>query len=259
MVPEDPFASARRRIASGKRHLTNYELELRAYGAKGPHAIFFEPDAEAGWTVLRIKTVIEFPTEIEDLVFDVLCNLRSALDNATYATCTLGPDGKQNPRKSGFPFGLDAKEVRSRATGNSSDIPIAIFDYCAAQQPHKGGNDLLWALNNACNINKHKLITPAASARWQQLVFGQDTLIKFIGDPADRMKWDRTKNEMVLFAVPTPEAANYKIDVGLVVAFGEIEILAGEEVFTTLNAMARMVEDIVGGIETESRRIGFLP
>jgi hypothetical protein len=27
-------------------------------------------------------------------------------------------------------------------------------------KPYKGGNDLLWALNGICNVNKHRMLVP---------------------------------------------------------------------------------------------------
>lgn len=255
MASTDPFESASRRIASAKRHITNVERELRALAAESPHVIVSEPDTEPGWTVLKVKMTKKFPATVEDGVFDALINLRSALDNATYATCILRPGSKKNPRKTNFPFGLDEANARSMATGNSRDIPKEIFDYCMSFKPYKGGNDLLWALNNTSNINKHRLIAPASSRRWQQLSLAQYTLTKFV-DGA--FKWDSTKNEMPLFAIPTPETANYKIQIGLIVAFGDVEIVEGKDVLTTLDAMATEVAGIVGAIEAEAKRVGLL-
>ena len=118
MTDNDPFASARKRIASAKKHLASFEKESRAYAAGNPLEIVFEADQEPGWSVAKVKLSDTPPDSIEDGIFDVLGNLRTALDYATNATARLA--GKPDSTKANFPFGGDANQVKLKVIARGS-------------------------------------------------------------------------------------------------------------------------------------------
>ena len=248
------FESARRRIASGKRHIEAFKREVGAYAQTKPHDIRAKKNSESGLVEHKIKQLRPIPELIEDTIFDALCNLRSALDNATYATAVLS--GKNSPRYANFPIGDNISEVTSRASGQSADIPSDIFAFCVALKPHKGGNDLVWALNKACNINKHRLVI--AVGTFMDVLNVYDFELDGPYELNTSPVWDSTKNEAVFLKVPEETTVRYHLEVGLKMVFREIDMIAGKEVFATLNKIAGVVESIVSGIEAESRRIGLL-
>jgi hypothetical protein len=70
--------------------------------------------------------------------------------------------------------------------------------------------------------------------------------------------WNSTKNEMELCTLGPNGKFNGKFDVAFCIAFGEIEGLEGKSAIPVLDQFVDMVETIIGEIETECRRRGFI-
>lgn len=256
MTDNNPFASTRKRIESANRHLARFEKEARAYAASNPLEIVFEADQVPGWSVAKVKLSSQPPDSIEDGVFDVLGNLRSALDYATHATARLA--GKPETTKANFPFGGDANQVKlkGQSKGLSQDIPEPIFNFIEAMKPYKGGDDLLWSLNRNWNRNKHSDVLDFSFTH-NGFELRQETLIQPRGPfPAI---WDDSKDEAILFAIPSPHIATFRIRVALMLTFKNLAVIAGGEILTTLSKYGRLVETVVDQIEAEAKRIGLIP
>jgi hypothetical protein len=54
------------------------------------------------------------------------------------------------------------KSFVSRYNGRFKDLPQEMISLFRSLQPFKGGNDLLWALNKLCVVNKHKMLAHVA-------------------------------------------------------------------------------------------------
>lgn len=250
----DPLHNSRYSIDHAKRRINELEVEIATFYRSNPYSTVVEQDPDGRYDIYKARLTKNLPVGIPGTAFDALTNLRSALDQAGYAVAraanTKGRDAK-------FPFGDNETEVRSRKRGQSKDIPEGIFDVMVGLQPYKGGNDLLWALNKACNSNKHEIVIPVGVVGGpgfprMPVYFGNAEIFPY-------PRWDRTKNEIELSRFPRGATPEYKFPLRSNVAFGNIEIIDGKPLTPTLNAMASVVESGLMAIEGEARRLGLFP
>ena len=122
-------------------------------------------------------------------------------------------------------------------------------------QPYLGGDDLLWALNEICITDKHKLAVPIGHTLMKGPMSLKGT--GFFSMPEGPV-WDRAKNEMILIRFGPDAKYNYDFKFQLFVAFNEIQVVDGKPVFAVLNTLCSKVESILMAIEAESRRLGII-
>jgi hypothetical protein len=73
-----------------------------------------------------------------------------------------------------------------------------------------------------------------------------------------RPPWDRLKNEVELGTYISGKRTKYKMDFTLFVTFDEIPVIDGEPVLDVLHHFVSIVESILGALEAESRRLGYI-
>ena len=84
-MPDDPFHSAKRRVARARDHIHNLETGFRAFVDGKHEALVKEVDAEEN-TIVKVKLTKPLPDELTDYAFEAIEALRSALDQAAFAT-----------------------------------------------------------------------------------------------------------------------------------------------------------------------------
>ena len=126
----------------------------------------------------------------------------------------------------GFPFAGNAIQL-ANALGRSKDIPDRIQSLLCGFQPYKGGNDLLWALNEVANTDKHRMVIPIGQglARYGASVRGTG----YFSMP-DPHVWDRAKNEMKLIELGPGATHTYDFGFQFFIAFHDIEFIDGKSV-----------------------------
>lgn len=255
----DPFESSRRKLARAKKHILDLERRIGDFIKKNPCTKVVERDLQRAKEIHKIKLVKRVPrspSSFEDFASDAVLNMRATLDHAGYAVAVAANPARKNPTCTAFPFARSAAELENAIKGRSKDIPKEILALFRSFKPYKGGNNLLCALNEICNAEKHKIVTPAAltiSTRGAMNVRGT-------GDwstPAQAV-WDSSKNEMVLIEAALDAQVEYDLEFFTLVIFDEIDAIRGEQVLGTLNALAGEVERVLLAIEAESRRIGII-
>lgn len=246
------FDSAFRRIESAARHLASLKLQIRRYANAGPLKIKIEDSDDGLRDVHKVKLAIPVPPQVEDAVFDVLSNLRAALDNATYASCVLlSGDAVDFSNGTYFPFGDDEKEIRSRRGAGSKRLHQEIFDFCAGVGPHIGGeHENLWALNKARNCSQHRYLTRIAPdlSRWPEVHIS-------IQGTASYPVWDPAKEEAVLCEANKGTQPIYRFEAIFDVVFDGIECLQDYEVIDSLEDMLTSVTSVVNAIRAQSFRL----
>jgi hypothetical protein len=255
----DPFESSRSKLTWAEENLfPDLDRRIREFHALTPYEKIIEPDTQTpGWEIHKIKLVKPFPKEFGNLTFDIVSNLRSVLDNASYAIAAAV--GKPNARNCAFPFANSLDNMAS-SIGRCADLPKEIQSLFCGFQPYRGGNDLLWALNELCNGDKHKFITPTQTIMWRGHAFA-----KGFGRPfsmPDPHKWDSTNNEMVVIKLGPIVTSNatwdYNFDFFPFIAFDEIPIVKGKPVLGVIQQLGLTVKSVFAAIEAESRRLGFI-
>jgi hypothetical protein len=249
----DPFESSRRKIANAEKHHTNLHREIEAFERLNPYTRVTEPHPDKpDHVVHKVKLAKELPVSIADTVGDIVQNLRNALDNAAYAVAVAG--GSVNPKNAAFPFARSVAEM-ANSIGRAKDLPKEIQSLFCGFQPYIGGDEVLWALNEMCVADKHKMVIPIGTGIVSTGVNVRGT--GFFEMPTPHV-WDRTKNEMVLITLGPKAEFKYDLNFHFFVAFNGIEIIDGEPVLAVLYTLGRKVQSIFMAIEAESKRLGII-
>lgn len=251
----DPFNSSKRRIARAKIHIHDLKGRADSFLKDNPCFHVVEPDTDGINNLHKIKFSATIPDSFGEIAADALENLRASLDQAGYAVAVAA--GAKDPRSAYFPIGDDATNLEGIIKGRCQQIPDEIVTLFRTFEPYQGGNDLIWALNKANNINKHRLLVPScvSLAQMNFSIHSTGGSGCYIPPPT----WDRRKNEIVFAIIATDvEKIKYDLKGTYCISFGEIEIVSGYPATDILNAMASEVEGIVMATEVEARQIGLV-
>jgi hypothetical protein len=255
-MPQDPFLSSKYSIKHAQRRLAELELEIIAFNKSSPYTRFTELNEDGTQETHIVKLTTPLPESLSGIVFDAINSLRAALDQAgrTVAIAS-GSRGK----RAKFPFGATETEARSRRANSKSQsiqVPAKIFDLMMAFKPYKGGDDLLWILNEICNSHKHEMIIPIGMGQGGSAV--TVNYLKFFGPLNIPPVWDRTKNQMELFRTEPGCENDYNFRLEIFVAFANVPIIDGESAHGVLSAMISKVNSIIMAIEAEARRMRLI-
>jgi hypothetical protein len=252
----DPFASSRLKLAWAKKHLADFERETKAWFDEQDYAsIFIEPHPnKPDHVVHKLRFTKQIPDVWSEVVGTIVDSLRAALDHAIYGVAVAA--GCNNPRNAYFPFSKDAASFEANLKGRCADVPKEIFALLRSFHPYKGGDEVLFALNEVCVANKHKILIPVGAGSFSAGVNTHGT--GFVTMPCTPV-WDSAKNEMELFTLG-PQTAQFHGDFqfGCYVAFGKVSCLEGKVAGSVLEKFVTVVEAILGEIEGKTRRLGFI-
>jgi hypothetical protein len=246
----DPFASSRQKLARAEKHFLGLQEEIQSFGQKQPYKRVVELHPQKpGHTIFKIRMTEELPPSIADTTADIVGSLRSALDNAGYDIAVAA--GIKEPKNSAFPFAGSVDQM-SGALGRCKDIPQPIHSLFCGFQPYKGGNDILWALNQVAITDKHKMVVPIGQGFVRHGVHVQGTGFVRMPDPH---VWDRAKNEMIIIELGPGAEYDYNFNFTFFIAFNGIEIIDGKPIVGTLTQFGSIVERILMAMEAECRRL----
>lgn len=250
----DPLSSSRYCIERAQTHINDLEAGLVAFKESHPYAQVHESNAHGLFDSHKIKLVKPFPRAAPGLAFDAANNMRSALDQAGFVVAVGFKKAGHNAH---FPFG-ESREAASRCNdghGRSRDIPQELFITMMSFEPYKGGNNLLWGLNNLCNTNKHEAVVQVFPFTGLAMVRGK----KYDGIPlAGPPIWDTLKNEMEIARVPRGSTDKVEFRGQMEVVLADIEGVRNKPTVPTLRAMCAEVERCLATIEDRARHFGFV-
>jgi hypothetical protein len=254
----DPFDSSHRKLDRSRKHFLDLQRKVSAFIQSSPYHEVVEPHPDkADHEVHKIKPTRALTGELNDIGDDFgefVINLRSALDNAGYAIAAA--TGKTDSKYCAFPFAASLSEM-VKAVGRCKDLPREIQSLFLGFQPYFGGDDLLCAINAACNMDKHRTVVPAFNVFVRERVSVGGT--RFFEMPLEH-KWDTAKDEMVLITLGPGSPADFKYDFQFTVfiAINEVPTVQGQPILAVAHAMGCKVESILMAIEAESRRLGIV-
>ncbi len=250
---DNPFYSSKFSIDWAQNHITELEGELEALAHPDCYTTVTEPDADGVYNLFKFKMIKPLTRGITGHTLDVIYNLRAALDQAIYSVTTLNNTPSE---RSLFPITNSPAWFEKSLKKLIQVIPQEIADVVRAFKPYKGGNNLIWALNEICNTNKHGIIQPlpmaVASMAWDGTSTGNGPQILI--SPV----WDRAKNEMILARSLIGAEFTVNYDVTVEIVFSDIEFIKSKPVIYTLYDFLDIVEGVVMAIEAESSRIGLI-
>lgn len=207
-------------------------------------------DTSAGQKVFTWRVLVDPPLEIETIFKDAVSNLRDALDHAVHAASSM--IAERETRRTAFPFADTQEGVRVRLRSRSlRDVPEAIWTTLERQRPYKGGNELLYGLNELRNPSTHRKIVPmatrvgSASIGVRELRLGPgSTLLPDTG-------WNASKKEVELARVSLDTKGSFDLEVRAFFAIAENNPFAGQAV----GPLAYKLRDEVARILREIREV----
>jgi len=262
----DPFDSSYRKLERAEKHFNDLDAKVRAFVNGSPYHEVVEPHPEMPDHVIhKVKPRGELSSDFDDMgdaFGEFVQNLRAALDNTGYAIAVA--IGKPDAKNCNFPFARSIDQMIN-AVGRCADLPREIQSLFCGFQPYLGGDDLLFAVNEACNTDKHKLAVPLFNVFIPSGIAVGGT--RFFQMPLHH-KWDSAKNEMELFTVgpPVRDASGsspqkdfeYNLQFKVFIACDKIEGVVGQPILGVTHAMGCKVHGIIRAIEAESRRLGIV-
>ena len=251
----EAFESSRRKIERAEKHMVDLEREIDEFQQINPYKRVIDPHPDKpNHQVHKIRLTKELPKTIGDIAFDIVGNLRAALDNAAYATALAVAKSGAELKNTAFPFAGSIGQMAS-SLGRSKDVPREIQSMFFGFQPYFGGDDLLCALNELCNTAKHKIAVPTGVGHLRRSAAVAGTGFFYMPYPH---VWDSAKNEMVLITFGPGAEFDYHLDFRLFIAVGEVKVIGGQELFTTLWKLGTKVHGILEAVEAEAKRIGLI-
>lgn len=249
-----PFDSAYAKLAWGRKRIAELQRETDDFLRDSPCESIAEPHPDkSGYRVQKIRLIRPLPDKFSLIAGDAVDNLRAALDHATFAVASAA--GNQAPRNAYFPFAASVDRLEDSLKGRCKDLPQEIYPLLRTFKPYEGGNQILVALNKACNRNKHALLLSfsGVAAIVAANFCGTEG---FISIPT-RHVWDRTKNEMDLFIEGPGAKRDGYFYVRFLITLSEIPGFGAEQAFLVLTVFADEVNRVLLAVETEARNLGL--
>ncbi|WP_343591719.1 hypothetical protein [Paracidovorax wautersii] len=249
-MSNDPFNIPKRRIAKARKNVTDLIQHIQAYFNQSPFGRVTEPDETGAYQVHKIKVLQPIHDDLIDEAVSAAEELRSALDQAVYATVVA--KGVKS-RSVYFPIAKSEQDLDG-VIKRGKDIPPDIADLCKSYRPYKGGHELLWGLSELRNGTTHRLLTPIGTTIGQAHMKHMRCpgLIKEMTFPP---RWNSEKSELIVAIIGDDTHIEFDMQLGLYIALSGVETLEGRPAPETLSAMADEVEKIVLAIEEKCKSI----
>lgn len=218
------------------------------------HGLVIRPIAGTDRKAVGMRLEGEFPLSLSGYAFDVVSNLRAALDHVGYASAVAL--GANNPRNTAFPFADTKKELLKdrRLQKKREDIPPRIQRVILAFKPWRRGNQYLWGLNKLRNEKLHKLISQpriAIATLPVEIPDGWEW-----GARNGKPYWDPKRNELIAFTAPLEFVGpGPQMDFQFQVALGGDNPLTGQPILPALHRIGFEVENVIKAVEAEVTRL----
>lgn len=236
-----------KKIERAKSKFDHLKAGIDAYIASDPYSIRRKLQNGRAYIISRREK--DIPSDFAWETVEAVGHLRSALDKMLVALVESNDRGTSSV---GFPFG-------GMSNGKPDPFPTARMDavkkkltadqwnLVAAQKPYPGGNDLLWAVNEIANEDKHRKelveLTPMLAENFtiSGIFEGFNRNV-----PEDQAFADDQELERVLMSYCALRSQG-EINCSRMpfVVFGKIRPVTGKNVLVTLNQQIRLVENIV--------------
>jgi len=251
----DAFYSAKLRIGRAQEHLADLEARFNSFFSEKPYTRITEPDPNGTHEIYKLRLTKQFPFRWRILATELIEHARASIDHATWASAYL------HTRNPDLKFGVLAfvrkpEHFEARLKGASKDCPPEIQAFLSTLKPYQGGNDLLWIMNDMCNLSKHALVTFLAGATVSGTIkgTGQWGPIQFI----EPLLLDPVKNEIPYMRVLRGTNPQHEIDFAIFPTIQYREFTSEEPAIYVFGTMINESIRIVRDIESKCRRIGLI-
>jgi hypothetical protein len=252
----DSFYSAKLRLGRAQEHLKDLETQINNFFNEKPYTRITEPDPNGIHEIYKIRLTKRFPFRWRILATELIEHARASLDHATWASAFLHTKNP-NLQFGFFPFAKSVAFFEDRLKGVSKDCPPEIQALLRTFKPYKGGNDLLWVLNDMCNLSKHVLVAFVAGATVSGTIKGAafGGPIEFI----EPLLLDPVTNEIPYIRILRGTTPQHDIDFAIFPTIQYREFTSEEPAIWVLGTMINESIRVVLDIQAECRRIGLIP
>jgi hypothetical protein len=254
-MDDNHFYSARLRLARAQEHLFDLKTQIDRFFSEKPYIRLKELDPDGKHEIHKIRLTKRFPYRWRILATEVIEHTRSSFDHATWASAYLLT---KNPNLEFgiFPFVKNPIHLANKIKGVSKDCPAEVQALLASFKPYQGGNDLLYVLNDMCNLSKHALVTFMANASAEGEISGLGLTGPLqLFDP---LVLEPMKNEIAYARVPLTTHFDHDIDFAIYPSLDYRQHTSADPAVLVLNSMIKEANRIVSDIEGECRRIGLI-
>jgi hypothetical protein len=252
-------ASGGAKIERAKEHVTEFDRASREFLDTHPYIAVAEFKAERREIRFVVQEIRPIPPRLATITADAIHNLRVSLDILWHHVWSKGKPGR---RKLYFPILKDAHELQTRFKSVKEPTHKAAVNLLQVAKAHKAGNNLLGALTEIDDRDKHEVpVLAAASYRRIEVqlppdmsLFGQRGA-RFAGKATTGYFFLEHGAELPIALVvkdgaPPPSIVNVKCDLTADIAFGKGQILEGQPVLKTLHELAQLVDGIANAFLT---------
>jgi hypothetical protein len=268
ITADDRLAQICVKIERAKKHLIDFEVELRAFLDSEPYKTGTKPDPKIPKAIkYYVVSAADPPLALAAIAGDVIHNLRSALDHLVWHLIAVS---KKPGDTVGFPIFNNSSGYKSGRYGKVKGMSKLAIKAIDRYKPYKRGNDALWRLHRLDIIDKHRhLVTAgvhvtsfipqpllrvgllkalAAQKGWP--VNASDAQIETIAIsmPLSRRACPlKVGNVLRLPFDHIPDIPELKENIHFTfdVAFNEAGVIKGESILETLHVMADRVENLI--------------
>ncbi|RVG83687.1 hypothetical protein [Sinorhizobium meliloti] len=244
------FDSAKQLIDEAKSHMPVISDMIGAFLHidNGVHTIHTDPVTAEG--VMKVIFKTEMDKRLPLRTFDVAGYLRSALDQACYASALIIKGG--NPTKTKFLFADTESGLRDDVRrGKCKDMHPRIIDLICALEPYKGGNTRLWGLNKLRNSYVHRILEPT-TAKGIGIHMNSGTLR---GSFTPCQEWNPSERELIWGRLSRDSYINAMAAPMLRVSFANDFEFPDQSATASLKKLVEETEQIVMSIEAETDSI----
>lgn len=254
----NPLQASHENVARAKRKFTDLKGAINRHLQGNPYSLRVERDSSLTHIIACREKDIDIDTSFD--VVDIVLRLRAALDKAVVALVSANQRGTSGV---GFPFGgID------RNTGQPNEFPDLRMTgkdglekklspeswlFLCSQRPYPGGNDILWAINEIANTDKHRegLVTVSPNlSHGFKIGTGFIDVLKLNPAEFQHLLRDEERETVLLSVGQEASQADMQHSISISVVFGNGFGVDGRNVLATLNEQIRVTEHILKEISS---------
>jgi len=257
------------KVDRAKKHLSDFEVELRAFLDSEPYKTGTKPDPKIPKAIkYYIVSAADPPLTLAAIAGDVVHNLRSALDHLAFHLVSVSKS--QPGKKTGFPIFENSSEYEAQSHGKVKGMSTAAVEAIDRCKPYKGGNDAMWRLHELDIVDKHKSLF-IAGVHVTSFIPPPLLRVGIMKALAAQEGWPINASDAEIGAIPitmplsggtcplevghelwvpfdqVPDIPELKENIQFTfdVAFNEAGIINGESILKTLQDMVDLVENLI--------------
>jgi hypothetical protein len=259
-TPKERLRGAEAKIKRAKHHVDELADVIDSFMATKPFALGRKENPQTGNFVYHVARIDPVWPEVSAVAGDIIQNLISTLDHIAYQMVLAGNKDIEPKRKLDiyFPVFESAEKYRADRDGRINGATTAAKQAVDMVEPYKGGKgEILWALKQLNNADKHRLLLTVA-ARFLPIAIPSSALSKAGVMPAfAKTLWLKPSNDVeplkpgdiVLTDGSLNSALDKETKFGIGIALSEPQICKPQGLREFVENAVTFVEALLPGFE----------